>query len=253
MRPSTTSASRRSWPSSALSTISRVAGRASKVKGFPGLPCSVIQRVTAPAGSASHAAATAAATKMSAVQPARRTTSLAPARPGTGPCAAAGARARRAGRRGRRTGRASWPTSRGRGAAGRSALCRMRPASVSAASLPRCRPAPTTAALPKLRRSPGSTSVSSSRMAPAASHLVHSNGPWWPKPANCASSPATRPSSRPVPRLSTSPRQMTNRATHSTPEWPGTLTGTRSSCLASMHRAATRAISSRSRSVSDQT
>ena len=114
-------------------------------------------------------------------------------------------------------------------------------------------PAPTTAALPQLRRSPGMMSVSTSRTIPAASHLVHSNGPWWPKPANWANSPATRPRSTPVPRLSIRPRQMTKSATHSTPEWPGTLTGTRSSCLASMQSAATSAISSRSRSVSDHT
>ena len=52
--------------------------------------------------------------------------------------------------------------------------------------------------------------------------------------------------------LSTSPRQMTNRRHPQHAGVAGTLTGTRSNCLASMHRAATRAISSRSRSVSDQ-
>ena len=45
---------------------------------------------------------------------------------------------------------------------------------------------------------------------------------------------------------------MTKSATHRTPEWPGTWIGMRSTILASMQSAATSAMSSRSRSVSDQ-
>ena len=104
----------------------------------------------------------------------------------------------------------------------------MTPASVSAASLPRCSAAPTTTAFGKLLRSPGKMVVSTSRTMPAASHFVHSKRSDISEAHELREHAGDEPEQDAGPPLSTRPRPITNRATHRTPEWPGTCRGIRS-------------------------